>query len=44
MNPKIESQDKDLLISQLNAQIFELQQNEKNFHLLSNKFKNLQSE
>lgn len=36
--------EKDLLITQLKAQIFELEQNEKNFSLLTQKFKNLQNE
>lgn len=36
--------EKDLLITQLKAQIFELEQNEKNFGLLTQKFRNLQNE
>ena len=36
--------DKDLLISQLKAQVFELEQNEKNFNVLNNKFRKIQTE
>ena len=41
---KIDSSDKDILISQLKAQIFELEQNEKNYTVLNQKFRNLQNE
>lgn len=36
--------DKDLVISQLKAQIFEFEQNEKNYNNLVSKFRNLQNE
>ena len=36
--------DKDGLISQLKAQIFDLEQNEKNYQLLQNKYKNLSND
>lgn len=36
--------DKDVMISQLKAHIFELEQNEKNYELLTQKFRNLQNE
>lgn len=36
--------EKDLMITQLKAQIFELEQNEKNFNILTQKFRNLQNE
>ena len=36
--------EKDLLISQLKAEIFEKEQNEKNFSLLQSKFRNLQND
>lgn len=36
--------EKDNLIAQLKSQIFELEQNEKNFSVLTQKFKNLQNE
>lgn len=36
--------EKDLIITQLKAHIFELEQNEKNYSILSQKFRNLQSE
>lgn len=38
------SNEKDLLISQLKAQIFEHEQNYNNYTLLTQKFKNLQNE
>ncbi len=41
---KLENNDKDILISQLKAQIFELEQNEKNFQGLNQKFRSLQNE
>jgi len=41
---KIDSSDKDILISQLKAQIFELEQNDKNFQGLNQKFRSLQNE
>jgi len=41
---KIDSRDKDELISQLKAHIFEIEQNEKNFSKLNNKFTMLQNE
>lgn len=41
---KIDSSDKDILISQLKAQVFELEQNEKNFNSLNQKFRSLQNE
>ena len=36
--------EKDLLISQLKAEIFEKEQNERNFALLQSKFRNLQND
>ena len=36
--------EKDLLISQLKTEIFEKEQNEKNFNLLQSKFRNLQND
>lgn len=39
-----ESSEKDNLIAQLKSQIFELEQNEKNFSLITQKFRNLQNE
>ena len=41
---RYESSEKDILISQLKSQIFELEQNEKNFNALNHKFKNIQNE
>ncbi len=41
---KIDSSDKDILISQLKAQVFELEQNEKNFNALNQKFRAIQNE
>jgi len=41
---KTDSSEKDILISQLKAQIFELEQNERNFSSLNQKFRNLQNE
>ena len=43
-SPKIQESEKDLIISQLKAQVFELEQNEKNFNSLSLKVRSLQSE
>lgn len=39
-----ESIEKDNLIAQLKSQVYELEQNEKNFSVLTQKFKNLQNE
>ena len=36
--------DKENLISQLKSQIFDLEQNEKNYQLLQNKYKNLSND
>ena len=41
---KFEASERDILISQLKAQIFELEQNEKNFNALNHKFRNQQNE
>ena len=41
---RVNSPEKDLVISQLKSQIFELEQNEKNFSSLHNKFRSLQSD
>jgi chromosome segregation ATPase len=41
---KVDSSDKDILISQLKAQVFELEQNEKNFNALNQKFRAIQNE
>jgi len=41
---KIDNCEKDILISQLKSQIFELEQNEKNFSNLNAKFRKIQSE
>jgi chromosome segregation ATPase len=41
---KIDSSDKDILISQLKAQVFELEQNEKNFNALNQKFRGMQND
>ena len=43
-SPRLESSEKDLIISQLKAQIFELEQNEKNFNSLNHKFRCIQNE
>lgn len=43
-SPKIQENEKDLIISQLKSQVFELEQNEKNFNSLSLKVRSLQSE
>ena len=43
-SPKIQENEKDLIISQLESQVFELEQNEKNFNSLSLKVRSLQSE
>ncbi len=41
---KIDSKEKDMLISQLKAHIFELEQHEKDYDNLNQKFRNLQNE
>ena len=41
---KTESKEKDMLISQLQAHIFELEQQEKDYELLAQKFRQLQNE
>jgi hypothetical protein len=41
---KFDSSDKDILISQLKAQVFELEQNQKNYNNLNQKFRNIQNE
>ena len=41
---KYNPSDKDILISQLKAQIFELDQNQCNFQSLNIKYRNLQNE
>ena len=41
---KYEGTDKDKCISQLKSQIFELEQNEKNFDALNQKFRCIQNE
>ena len=43
-SPKVEESEKDLIISQLKAQIFELEQNEKNFNALNSKVRSLQND
>ena len=43
-SPTLQNSEKDLIISQLKAQIFELEQNEKNFNSLTHKFRNIQGE
>jgi chromosome segregation ATPase len=43
-SPKLQENEKDLIISQLKAQVFELEQNEKNFNSLNLKVRALQSE
>lgn len=40
----VDTSKKDLLISQLKAHIFEMEQNERNFNNLNNKFKSLQND
>ena len=41
---RLNSPEKELLISQLKTQVFEYEQNEKNFNGLQGKFRNLQNE
>ena len=41
---KVESKEKDMLISQLKAHIFELEQHEKDYDGLSQKFRKLQND
>jgi len=41
---KVDSSDKDILISQLKAQVFELEQNEKNYNSLNQKYRLIQNE
>ena len=43
-SPRLEESEKDLIISQLKAQVFELEQNEKNHNALSLKVKSLHNE
>lgn len=43
-SPRVEESEKDIVISQLKAQVFELQQNEKNFNSLSLKVRSLQND
>lgn len=43
-SPRVEESEKDLIISQLKAQVFELEQNEKNFNSLHLKVKSLSNE
>lgn len=43
-SPRVEESEKDLVISQLKAQVFELQQNEKNFNSLNLKVRSLQND
>jgi chromosome segregation ATPase len=43
-SPRVEENEKDLIISQLKAQVFELEQNEKNFNAVSHKARALQNE
>mmetsp|Transcript_37173 Transcript_37173/g.38549 ORF Transcript_37173/g.38549 Transcript_37173/m.38549 type:complete len:385 (-) Transcript_37173:145-1299(-) len=43
-SPRVEENEKDLIISQLKAQVFELEQNEKNFNALNIKVKSLNNE
>ncbi len=40
--PQVESDQKDLIISQLKAEIFELRQNDRDYHDLSSQLKNLE--
>ena len=44
MDSKLENSEKDFIISQLKAQIFEHEQNDKNFNQLQAKYRNLQNE
>ena len=41
---KVDSSDKDILISQLKAQVFELEQIEKNYNSLNQKYRLIQNE
>ena len=41
---KLDSSEKENMLSSLRAQIFELEQNEKNFTTLNQKFRTLQNE
>lgn len=41
---KLDSTEKDILISQLKSQIFELEQNERNYDVLSKKYQRLKHE
>jgi len=41
---KLKTNEKDILITKLKAQIYELEKNEKNYSLLTQKFRNLQNE
>jgi hypothetical protein len=41
---KLDSADKDILISQLKAHIFELEQHEKNYDNLNHKYRSVQNE
>lgn len=43
-SPRVEENEKDLIISQLKAQVFELEQNEKNFSAINIKVKSLNNE
>ncbi len=43
-SPRIHEGEKDLIISQLKSQVFELEQNEKNFNNLNLRVRSLQSE
>jgi len=43
-SPRVEDNEKDLIISQLKTQVFELEQNEKNFNTLNIKVKTLNNE
>lgn len=44
LDQRVDSSDKDLLISRLKAEIFEHEQNEKNYNNLNVKYRNLQNE
>jgi hypothetical protein len=41
---KLDSTEKDILISQLRSQILELEQNEKNYEIISKKYNRLKHE
>lgn len=43
-SPRMEETEKDYIISQLKSQVFELEQNEKNFNSLNIKVKSLNNE